>query len=64
MNKKELRYLQRIKQHNVGNGGVTSFIGNFKDITEKAHKAIYTEDPAFLNVMALCPGAGGIPARS
>ena len=42
----------------------TTFIGNFKDITEKAHKPIYTEGPAFLNVMAPCPMAGGIPARS
>ena len=38
----------------------TTFIGNFKDITEKAHKAIYTPGAAFLNVMAPCPRAGGI----
>lgn len=28
---------------------------NFKDLYEKAEKAIYTEGPAFLNVLAPCP---------
>ena len=34
---------------------------NFKDIYEKAEKAIYTEGPAFLNVMAPCPRGWGYP---
>lgn len=33
----------------------TAPYGNFKDITEKAEKAIYTKGPAFLNVLAPCP---------
>ena len=34
---------------------------NFKDLYEKAEKAIYTEGPAFLNVMAPCPRGWGYP---
>ena len=33
----------------------TTFLGNFKDFHEKAHRAIYTEGPAFVNVMSPCP---------
>lgn len=33
----------------------TAPFGNFKDITEKAEKAIYTKGPAFINVLAPCP---------
>jgi pyruvate ferredoxin oxidoreductase beta subunit len=40
----------------------TTFIGNFKDITDKAHKAIYTHGPTFLNVMAPCPRGWRYPA--
>ena len=36
---------------------------NFKDIYEKAEKAIYTEGPAFLNVMAPCPRGWGYPTE-
>ncbi len=32
---------------------------NFKDLYEKAEKAIYTEGPTFLNVMAPCPRGWG-----
>ena len=32
---------------------------NFKDLYEKSEKAIYTEGPAFLNVMAPCPRGWG-----
>ena len=41
----------------------TTFIGNFKDITEKAHKAIYTPGPTFLNVMAPCPRGWRYPTE-
>ena len=34
---------------------------NFKDLYEKSQKAIYTEGPAFLNVMAPCPRGWGYP---
>lgn len=36
---------------------------NFKDLYEKAEKAIYTEGPAFLNVMAPCPRGWGYPTE-
>jgi pyruvate ferredoxin oxidoreductase beta subunit len=41
--------------HNIPYVGQTTFIGNFKDIHRKAETAIYTEGPAFLNVLAPCP---------
>ena len=34
---------------------------NFKDLYEKAEKAIYTAGPAFLNVLAPCPRGWGYP---
>lgn len=34
---------------------------NFKDLYEKAEKAIYTKGPTFLNVMAPCPRGWGYP---
>ena len=33
----------------------TTFLGNFKDFHEKAHKAIYTEGPTFVKVLCPCP---------
>ena len=33
----------------------TAAVGNMKDLYEKSEKAIYTNGPAFLNVLALCP---------
>ena len=41
--------------HNIPYAAQTTFIGNFKDLHEKAHKAIYTPGPAFLNILAQCP---------
>ncbi len=41
--------------HGIPYVAQTTLIGNFKDITEKSHKAIYTPGAAFLNVMAPCP---------
>ena len=49
--------------HNIPYVAQTTFIGNFKDITEKAHKAIYTPGPAFLNVMAPCPRGWRYPSE-
>ena len=37
----------------------TLALGNFKDLYEKAEKAIYTEGACFLNVMAPCPRGWG-----
>ncbi len=37
----------------------TAPLGNFKDLYEKAEKAIYTKGPAFLNVLAPCPRGWG-----
>lgn len=34
-------------------------VNNFKDLYEKAEKAIYTEGPCFLNVLAPCPRGWG-----
>ena len=52
-NKKNLTEI--IAAHNVPYAAQTTFIGNFKDLHEKAHKAIYTHGPCFLNVLAPCP---------
>lgn len=52
-NKKDLTKV--IAAHNIPYVAQTTFISNFRDISEKAHKAIYTEGAAFLNVMAPCP---------
>ena len=41
--------------HNIPYVGQTTFIGNMKDLYTKSERAIYTEGPAFLNVMAPCP---------
>ncbi|MEL7654536.1 MAG: thiamine pyrophosphate-dependent enzyme [Bacillota bacterium] len=52
-NKKDLTAI--LAAHNIPYVAQTTFIGNFKDFHEKAEKAIYTEGPAFLNVMSPCP---------
>lgn len=41
--------------HNIPYAAQTTFVGNMKDLYEKSEKAIYTEGPAFLNIMAPCP---------
>ncbi len=38
-------------------------LNNFKDLYEKAEKAIYTEGPCFLNVLAPCPRGWGYPTE-
>ncbi|MCI9350021.1 MAG: pyruvate ferredoxin oxidoreductase [Oscillibacter sp.] len=49
--------------HGIPYVAQTTFIGNFKDISEKAHKAIYTPGPAFLNIMAPCPRGWRYPTE-
>ena len=41
--------------HNAPYVAQTTFVQNFKDLHLKSEKAIYTEGPAFLNVMTPCP---------
>jgi pyruvate ferredoxin oxidoreductase beta subunit len=41
----------------------TAAITNFKDLYEKSEKAIYTEGPCFLNVLAPCPRGWGYPTE-
>ncbi len=41
--------------HEIPYVAQTTFISNFKDLHEKAETAIYTEGPAFLNILAPCP---------
>ena len=41
----------------------TLAMNNFKDLYEKAEKAIYTEGPTFLNVLASCPRGWGYPTE-
>ena len=60
-NKKDLTAI--MAAHNIPYVAQTTFIGNFKDITEKAHKAIYTPGAAFLNVMAPCPRGWRYPSE-
>ncbi|MDR2528033.1 MAG: pyruvate ferredoxin oxidoreductase [Synergistaceae bacterium] len=52
-NKKDLTEV--IAAHGVPYVGQTTFMGNMKDLHEKAHRAIYTPGAAFLNIMAPCP---------
>ena len=49
--------------HNIPYVAQTTFIGNFKDFHEKAHRAIYTEGPAFVNVMSPCPRGWQYPTE-
>ncbi|MDR3296305.1 MAG: pyruvate ferredoxin oxidoreductase [Clostridiales Family XIII bacterium] len=41
--------------HHIPYVAQTTFVGNFRDIHQKSETAIYTEGPAFLNVLAPCP---------
>lgn len=41
--------------HHIPYVAQTTFVGNMKDIHQKSETAIYTEGPAFLNVLAPCP---------
>ena len=52
-NKKDLTAI--VAAHGVPYVAQTTFVGNFKDFHEKARRAIYTEGPAFVNVLAPCP---------
>ena len=47
--------------HHIPYAAQTIGYANFKDLYEKAEKAIYTEGAAFLNVLAPCPRGWGYP---
>ena len=47
--------------HHIPYVAQTAAINNFKDLYEKSEKAIYTNGPAFLNVLAPCPRGWGYP---
>lgn len=47
--------------HHLPYVGQTIALNNFKDLYEKAEKAIYTEGPCFLNVLSPCPRGWGYP---
>ena len=47
--------------HHLPYVGQTIAYMNFKDLYEKAEKAIYTEGPCFLNVLSPCPRGWGYP---
>ena len=44
-----------IAAHNIPYVAQTTMYGDMRDLHAKAHKAIYTEGPCFLNVLAPCP---------
>ncbi len=46
-------------EHHIPYVAQTAAISNFMDITTKAEKAIYTEGPTFINVLAPCPRGWG-----
>ncbi|MFQ9892809.1 MAG: thiamine pyrophosphate-dependent enzyme [Emergencia sp.] len=52
-NKKNLTEI--IAAHNVPYAAQTTFIGDFRDLHTKAHRAIYTKGPCFLNILSPCP---------
>ena len=52
-----------IAAHNIPYVAQTTFIGNFKDLHEKAHRALYTPGAAFLNIMAPCPRGWRYPTE-
>ena len=60
-NKKDLTEI--MASHNSPYAAQTTFIGNMKDLHEKAHRAIYTPGPAFVNVLAPCPRGWQYPTE-
>ena len=50
-----------MEAHHLPYVAQTAAIGNFKDLYEKAEKAIYTKGATFLNVLAPCPRGWGYP---
>ena len=53
-----------MEAHHLPYVAQTAAVNNFKDLYEKAEKAIYTEGPTFLNVLAPCPRGWGYQTDS
>jgi pyruvate ferredoxin oxidoreductase beta subunit len=55
----KLQYKKDLTQimaaHHIPYVAQTTYLSNFKDLHHKAEAAIYTEGPAFLNILAPCP---------
>lgn len=49
--------------HHIPYAAQSIALNNFKDLYEKSEKAIYTEGPAFLNVLSPCPRGWGYPTE-
>jgi len=47
-------------KHNIPYVAQTALISNFKDIYEKAEKAIYTKGACFINALSPCPRGWGV----
>lgn len=60
-NKKDLTEI--MVAHGIPYVAQTTYIGNLKDLHEKAHRAIYTPGAAFLNVLSPCPRGWRYPAE-
>jgi len=60
-NKKNLTEI--MASHGIPYLAQTTFVGNLSDIHQKAHKAIYTEGPCFLNVLSPCPRGWQYPSE-
>ena len=52
-----------MEAHHLPYVAQTAAYMNFKDLYEKAEKAIYTEGPTFLNILAPCPRGWGYPTE-
>ena len=52
-----------MEAHHLPYVAQTIAVNNFKDLYEKAQKAIYTEGPTFLNDLAPCPRGWGYPTE-
>ena len=60
-NKKDLTEI--MVAHGIPYAAQTTYVGNMKDLHDKAHKAIYTPGAAFLNVLSPCPRGWRYPAE-
>ena len=60
-NKKDLTEI--LAAHGIPYAAQTTYIGNMRDLHEKAHRAIYTPGPAFVNVMSPCPRGWQYPTE-
>ena len=60
-NKKDLTEI--MVAHGIPYVAQSTFLGNMRDLHEKAHRAIYTPGPAFLNVLSPCPRGWRYPTE-